>query len=249
MPSRTIATSRVKVGMNTPLDIGGMVGWFPVDRLTGFNDGDAVTTLTDRSGMGNHLTASGTGKPFYKVNIANGLPALLFDGVDDVMNAAYSFNQMNILNSYAYFAVFNAISVEGNNLASPYNNDCIFDEPTGDTIGLYLASSGKVQFGQFKTGPGETVINQNYTIGTNDYAIGRFDGSNLHGQTSIVADSSSASVARTTSQGLLKVANGSGTKFCNMYLMELGFYDHYLSDANATLLNNYLSAKYGIAST
>ena len=56
-------------------------------RITGLNDGDAVSTWSDASGIGNHFFATGTGRPTYKVGIQGGLPVLRFDGADDFLNA------------------------------------------------------------------------------------------------------------------------------------------------------------------
>lgn len=67
-----------------PKTISGLTLWFAADRLTGFNDGDAVTTWPDLSGNGYDVTQATAGnKPLYKTNIFKGKPALLFDGGDD----------------------------------------------------------------------------------------------------------------------------------------------------------------------
>lgn len=51
-------------------------------------DGDPVTTWQDQSGNGRHASAATSAKrPTLKLAIQNGLPALLFDGVDDYLAA------------------------------------------------------------------------------------------------------------------------------------------------------------------
>ena len=69
---------------DVPKSISGLTLWFAADKLTGFNDGDAVTTWPDLSGNGYDVTQGTSGsRPLYKTNIFKGKPALLFDGTDD----------------------------------------------------------------------------------------------------------------------------------------------------------------------
>lgn len=68
-----------------PLSITGCKLWLKANSLS-LNDGDPVTTWADQSGNGNDANQGTAGnKPLYKVNIINGLPAVLFDGSDDFM--------------------------------------------------------------------------------------------------------------------------------------------------------------------
>lgn len=60
--------------------------WLKADAITGLADGDPVATWPDSSGNGNHATQGTAGsRPLYKVNVVNGLPAVLFDGSDDYL--------------------------------------------------------------------------------------------------------------------------------------------------------------------
>lgn len=59
---------------------GSPVGWWKADAITGLEDGDPVGTWVDSGENGNDLTQSDNAeKPTYKINIKNGLPAILFD--------------------------------------------------------------------------------------------------------------------------------------------------------------------------
>lgn len=67
-----------------PKSISGLRLWFAAHRLTGLNDGDAITTWPDLSGNGYDVTQATSGfRPLYKTNIFKGQPAVQFDGVDD----------------------------------------------------------------------------------------------------------------------------------------------------------------------
>jgi hypothetical protein len=52
-------------------------------RLTGLNDGGAVSTWSDASGNGWDATGTSTSRPLYKTAIQGGQPVLRFDGLDD----------------------------------------------------------------------------------------------------------------------------------------------------------------------
>lgn len=57
--------------------------WLKADAL-GLADGAAVASWTDSSGNARHATqATGTKQPTQQTNELNGLPSVLFDGVDD----------------------------------------------------------------------------------------------------------------------------------------------------------------------
>jgi len=71
----------------SPPDIAGLQLWLDANQITGLNDGDAVATWSDASGNANHGTQSSASKrPTYQTNEQNGLPGVLGDGVDDVLD-------------------------------------------------------------------------------------------------------------------------------------------------------------------
>lgn len=61
-------------GSVIPTDIPNLERWLQFDKEVGFNDGDLMSQITDWSGNGKHLTASGGNRLTYKTNILNGLP-------------------------------------------------------------------------------------------------------------------------------------------------------------------------------
>lgn len=65
------------------------LGWWEARLETGFSDGDAVGTITDQSGAGNHWTQATAGfKPVYKTGIVNSQAVFRFDGTDDYVSLA-----------------------------------------------------------------------------------------------------------------------------------------------------------------
>lgn len=72
-----------------PSRISGLQLWLKADSIAGLNDGDALTTWVDQSGVGNNVTQATTAnKPLYKTNIVNSLPVVRFDGSNDFMSVA-----------------------------------------------------------------------------------------------------------------------------------------------------------------
>ncbi|MCF8328498.1 MAG: hypothetical protein K9I29_09425, partial [Bacteroidales bacterium] len=53
--------------------------WLKVDDLSGFSDGDRISQWTDASGNSNHLSSSGTVRPYFRSNIQNTFPAVSFE--------------------------------------------------------------------------------------------------------------------------------------------------------------------------
>lgn len=70
-----------------PSDYGTVFAWFYARSLS-LNDGDAVTTWEDSYSTHDLSQATGANKPLYKIGIANGQPALLFDGSNDYLQSA-----------------------------------------------------------------------------------------------------------------------------------------------------------------
>jgi hypothetical protein len=54
-------------------------------RISGLNDGDAVSTWNDVSGNGRDASNTLTARPLYKVGIQGGQPTVRFDGVNDYL--------------------------------------------------------------------------------------------------------------------------------------------------------------------
>lgn len=91
--STILGISGLSAVLGQTLEAGGGGGWTPdanlatlerwidTSQFTGFSDNDAIATAADSSGNSNELTQATSGlRPVYKTNIANGLPAMLFEG-------------------------------------------------------------------------------------------------------------------------------------------------------------------------
>jgi hypothetical protein len=91
----------------TPASIAGLKVWLDASQITGLNDGDAVATWSDLSGLANDVTqATASQKPTYKTAILNGRAVVRFDGVDDFMETAVNFGTNNSLAGDIVASVF-----------------------------------------------------------------------------------------------------------------------------------------------
>lgn len=85
-----------------PRSLGNLALWLDATKLTGLNDGAAVTTWADASGnTGRDATqATGAKQPTYKTGIQNGKPVVRFDGGDCVQTPSVDFSGTSKLSIY-----------------------------------------------------------------------------------------------------------------------------------------------------
>lgn len=88
----TLQRRRLLLGSRpfSPTQLPGLALWNKGDAITGLSDGDPVASWLDSSGNGRTWTqATASKKPTFKTGVTNsGLPAVLFDGIDDLMTQA-----------------------------------------------------------------------------------------------------------------------------------------------------------------
>ena len=86
--------------------------------IGGLNDGDAVTTWSDRSSNGNDVTSSGTARPSYQTAELGGQPSVRFDGNDDQMERVGTFISNATSSSPFYMSLLSRVTKANvNNLA------------------------------------------------------------------------------------------------------------------------------------
>lgn len=82
---------QIRTLYNNPTTVAGCVLWLPAHQITGVLDGGVVTSWTDESGTGNTVVqADAARQPTYLTGAINGWPAVLFDGVNDLLSCAAS---------------------------------------------------------------------------------------------------------------------------------------------------------------
>ena len=214
-----------------PSSINGLVLWLKADSLA-LADGDAVTTWTDSSGLGNNATqAVVDNKPLYKVNIINGKPVVRFGGVDDFLSVP------NI--DFTDVTVFGVTT----NVTNNRNLNPILGNTTW---GSFQPCSDIPTYGAliYSTGEGITKTGNNYITPT------ILVGSNVNFWANGVNQINNG----TLSAFHISYVGYSGNSIDINYffigdIAEIIVYSSALSDANRIKVEDYLSARWGITVT
>ncbi len=207
--------------------------WLTADSLTGFVNGNSVTTWNDISGNGNNVNASST--PTYATSTSfNGKPAVRFANGD-----RYNLGNLSAFTSGEVFIVVEA----DEDPATNGDNGEIWD--MGETSrALYPNTNGNLyeDFGtnSRKDNIAVDALNQprvyNVRSAANDYEI------NLGG-TSIFSTSTNT-VSFENNAILGREGNGGGF---DGDIAEFILYNQTLNTAQRNIINNYLGAKYDIS--
>jgi hypothetical protein len=88
----------------SPLDIGGLQGWWRSDQGITKDGSDRVGQWDDLSGNSRHLTASGTARPTWLAGEINGFPGIDFDGAANEMDTP----SFTLTQPFHFFVVFRA---------------------------------------------------------------------------------------------------------------------------------------------
>lgn len=231
--------------------VSGMRMWFDLTQQIGYVNNDPIGTLTDFSGNGFDLTAGGGIEPLYKTGILNGKPAMLFDGVNDLLAGGVT----PFPTGYQH-TVFMVLPALPDPPVSPGDYDFLFDCGTDGLDSRRLGYTWKVagvpmaEF--YRDGAGIAGASLAYTAGENVLYAGKFDGASSLFRLNADAGrqaSFSASTATTAGVGGLKIGthnNPAGNYFTG-HIAEIIIYDSALSASDFAATEAYLKAKYGIS--
>lgn len=228
-PMSKLIRKKASSAVFKPTDIAGCVLWVAADSIVGLSNGDPVSTWADLSGNGYNFTQTGGQRPTYNTGVLNGKPVLTFvsantqymttGGVNPVVNQAYT--------------CFVVVKVTGALF------QCFLDGGTNAT-GIVRIDAGNTGYQIYAGNVGAvsaTPSNFNY-LG----AIFNGASSNLYvNGTSNPVDAGGSGIA-----GVTLGAQGSGAGLLDGQIAEVIYYNSALSGGNITLVNTYLSTKYGL---
>ena len=213
----------------SPLDITGCFVWLDASQEEQ-NNNELVGNWHDQSGNGyDFIKATDPPKPIFKTGIINGLPALLFDGIDDSLTGITGLgeNQPNTMFMVAKLVVAEddvalfdtAATEERHQLATTAGNFTIF-------AGTLLQDGPR----------------------TTDWFIFTciFDGASSLIKRNAASASGQAG-AHPCNSGIYIGRNWSGAGFPNMYAAEFIMYNNRVSTGDQTKIVDYLKAKYGVS--
>jgi hypothetical protein len=211
-----------------PMSIAGLSTWLKADSLV-LSDGNPVATWADSSGNGHDATQATAGKrPLYKTGILNGNPAVLFDGVDDILDIAAPVSN----NSFSLFVAFEPVA-------------------SSDGYGAMYTSNGVG--GLFYRGATRKLdmysgSDHNSTAAVTEGAGHLFTAVNQSGPNQLdfwvdtVADGSFTAVSAIAAS---EIGDDGGSETFKGYIAEIIEYDSALSTGNRQAVESYLKTKYG----
>ncbi|MEK0182803.1 DUF4347 domain-containing protein, partial [Microcoleus anatoxicus] len=215
--------------------------WLKADALTGFTNTNPVGTWTDSSSNGIALTQTGAARPTYKTAGLNNLPTLSFNGsqyLDTAFNASLNPNQYTVI-------TVNQVTGGVGTVRSPITS-------RDNLKGYMLYAADTQQYLQVGNGSGWAVAIDNVPVTLNSGYItsGSYNGS----QNTISVNGRQTSAAFTTfvpnTIRPLRVGGGQTEGGVNFLFVgdisEVILYNKALNNAERTLVDNYLSAKYNI---
>lgn len=199
-------------------NIGGLLARYSASAIVGLNDNDPVSVWSDLSGNNNDFTQTLTLRPLYKTNIVNGQPALLFDGVNDLMDTT----SITGIKTVIVVAKYTEGTVFG-------NYDGLI---TGTTGYIFLiGSSGSADF--YPSNIGGAII----------YKDGVATKLSVTNAWHVFAITSTTAVTSAIRMGLDR--GNTGRNWVG-YVAEICMYDNILSTADMAEITTYMKEKYGI---
>lgn len=249
------ATPTAPAPSGPPLQISGLSLWLDATQIFDGYDGMEIGAWLDLSGNNKHATQTDVNrKPRYRSNQVNGLPAVVFDGSNDLLKEPNLFIPYN---TTIYIVAENSTQpsytntiyrsiIAGDNW--PYFNSSTeyglgYKRSGEDGFNVFLGNgSGNDQLNTSNAPNGLYEIHSFIRSGTSAWLLRNF------------AQVATGSMTRTT--GLTTGYNIGGMSWIQVYVINAFFrggiaeiivYDHALSAEEQSTINNYLSQKYGIA--
>jgi hypothetical protein len=193
-------------------------------------DVDGVHTWYDLSGNGNHLTqATGAAKPALVKVAQNGLPGVLFDGVDDVMVAA-SISEVQPLTHFSVFKM-----------------DAFAERNISDGVGFAHAISHHSLSG-LRIAAGVSLYSNPNTLEPADPLIlsAVFNGASSKIRINGGSENTGDAGASSPTDGITLGANRSGSRYLSGFIFEHVVFNRELTAQEIEAVEAHLAAKWGI---
>jgi hypothetical protein len=206
-------------------------------------DGDPVGRWADKSGNNNHtIQADGTKKPLLKVNILNGKSIIRNDGVNDFLKSTTGGDD----SSFTVFATNIKRGGEGLNMMAV----SMGEETTGKRRCMWHPANGNtwpntISFNGFSR---DVQANLPWVTGTANIAQFRITSGavQIAKNNSAWTTSTSPGLVAYTATNIFLGSNNQMTEIFNGDYAEVLVYAASLSDANRTLILDYLNIKWSV---
>lgn len=210
----------------------------------------AVATWVDKSGNGfNYTQATGGNQPLFKRTVIGQQSSILFDGVDDFFERAYTAG-LDTTSCTLFVSVQS--TADSANFQSPYTmrstssnlrGYTIYKAPTPNNVYNTLVGTNGVTWNAF-TGPVLTNnVNQILTQSlVNNSAATRVNGVNYFGNS--LAYQNETALATSPSRVGAGATEGAANFFWTGYVNEIVMYNRALTSAEIALVEQYLATKW-----
>jgi|GEM_PF-2380097 len=217
--------------------------WFDAAQLT-LNNGDLVATWTDMSGNGNNAVPTKyIWRPTYNTGQINGRPSVVFDGVNDqAMTGSIAALETNTITHFTVFdgSPANHIGwVFGGNYTT--NSQFVTVYRSNATIYNWIRPSAAAVATTHTNNSAYQIINGIWDGGAGTVSSYK-DGGDFQTNSSVSAAPTGSNYYRIGAN-----PSGPGNYYFNGGIAEIITYSKVLNTAERQIIENYLSAKYGIA--
>ena len=224
-----------------PTSISNCVLLLRADKITGLNDGDSVATWSDESGESNDATEA-TNKPTYETNVQNSLAVVRFNGSNDKLATASSLftgaDPRSIVVAFSHsgskpytYAV--AGQATGNSASTWFLVQSRWNGVDGDP---YLACYSNDL-------TGTTAVNQSFKV-----VMAIYDGTDAFTYLGATQENTGAKTLN-TGDAIFRLAHsnyGAEGEYLAGDIGEVIVYSKALDAAERTLINDYLTDKWGL---
>ena len=224
--------------MADPTTVAGLNAWFKADAITGLVDGDPVATWPESQSAANATQGTAAKKPVYKTAQVNSLPAVRFDGVDDVMTSTASSSltatTVFVVAKVTAATVGRALRGAGNDGGLEFRiNATDFQQVVRQNVADVSSSTSTVTEDAWQSWTTSFANASTYAF----YAGGTANGTGTHAVT--------LTAAQTTALGA-GLTGGAGFDFMVGDIAEIIVYDSVLSAGDRATVHTYIQDKYGI---
>lgn len=237
----------------TPASLGATLSmWYDADDAASITlNGSTVSQWNDKSANARHISqGTASQQPTYETNKLNAKPAILFDGSNDILSTSAS-GGAGVTNA-SVFAVMRYVAASAEDLPIVIGKKDTADLLAGHVRAFYRGSGGNTQ--GFATWAIDQPTSAYATDTGGSYHIFGFrqTGSTVQirrngaGTNYTLSSTPNAVVGNNFSMGSI-VGNVAASYYSNVSVAEVVVLYSYASDDNTSLIEKYLSSKWGIA--
>jgi hypothetical protein len=240
-----------------PNQIANLTGWWDAtDISTITQSGSRVSQLSDKSGLGNHLTAASSQQPLFVASGINGRSTLQYGDSGNTRCLSIADNTSLKYSELTYFAVCqrSAAGAAAEWITGKWGfvnkRESVININNSTNILSFSATTDG-------TGAGGIAINSSQTVSLNTPFVARATYANSDKAMSLSLSNQTAAtgtlggnVFNSSAFFMIGGFNQDGSVFSNPfqgYISEVLFYTRRLTAAEIAKVNAYLSAKYAIA--